>query len=234
MRQYHLFKYSLAVVVAFVIGIIVRVPLQKREPCSFPVSDEINRPYPIWIKGLTASKFDGDKILSQVRAEEFKVNPRRYFVFNIRPFNEATFTNVRLETHYYPDLTEKTKELGLFPPAEHMIPIKVAKVPLKGEGIITRGVVTGFIWEIFKADRLCLVVKAKAAQIDFKEKEIKLINVSIEDESSQKLIMSRSAIWSEKEKSFRIPGKYLAATPKGKAVGKGIKLDLNFVASPLS
>ncbi len=55
----------------------------------------------------------------------------------------------------------------------------------------------------------------------------------MEDVLSGRLIKSSSVIWDDKEKVFKVPGEYIAMTPKGQARGRGIKVDLDFVVSPL-
>ena len=42
------------------------------------------------------------------------------------------------------------------------------------------------------------------------------------------MVSAKSAKWDAKEKVFKIPGEYLAITPKGTAKAKGIKINLDF------
>ena len=231
MKRSFFLKVSLVSVMALSLGIIVWVSIHNKTPSQSSSSEQKHYSTPMRITGLDASTFYGDKLLTRVRADEFKVGPRKSFIFNIRPFNEVVLTNARLEVHLYPDIP---KGVSLFSLGENILSVKDAKTTLNGMGVLTRGVIKGLILEVFKADRLCLVVEAKKVYIDFKRKETKLIDASIKEVLSRKLIMSRSIIWSEKEKIFKIPGAYFTLTPKGRATGNGIKVDLNFALSPLT
>jgi hypothetical protein len=233
MKRHFFLKASLVLVLALSVGVTIWVWIHKKAtPQSFS-SEQKHYRIPMRITGLDGSRVYGGKLFTRVRADEFKVGPRKFFIFNIRPFNEVVLTNAILEVHLYPEMP---KGVGLFSLGENILSAKDAnaKTTLKGMGVLTRGVINGFILEVFKAGRPCLLVKAKKVYIDFKRKEANLIDASIKEILSQKLIKSESIIWSEKEKIFKIPGPYFTLTPRGRANGKGIKVDLDFVVSPLT
>jgi hypothetical protein len=186
------------------------------------------------VKGLSASRVDGNRLLSHLKADEFKVNPRKYFVFNIKPLREATFSNVILETHVYPDMGGMVGEMSLISPNEKVLSAQGAKDTFEGMGIVTRGVIKNLVWKIYSADSLCLIVKARRGYIDCKKKKTNLKNVSLENLLSQRLIVSKSVIWNERDKVFEIPGEYFAVTPKGNVRGRGMKLDMDLVVRPSS
>ncbi len=217
--------------IAFAFGTIIWGLMQKEPPPSS--IEQKSFPYPIKIEGLSYSTYEKDRLIARIRADEFRVNPRRFWIFNIKPFNEATLINARLEVHLYENMPS---EVSLFSFGKELLSLKnkkEGKSALKGMGLITRGVIKGLILKVYKTDRLSMVVKAKDAYIDFKKKKTKLLIASIEDVLSKKLIKASSIIWDNKEKVFKIPGEYMAQTPKGRASGKGIKIDLDFVVSPL-
>ncbi len=224
-------KTSLILVIALSLGFIILWGLSQRKETATPPVEKAS-PYPTWIKGFNASTYEGDRLITKIEADEFKVNPRRFFIFNIKPFNEATLTNVRLEIHLYKGMSSKA---DLFSFSEGVLPLMNGgkKFAVKGMGLITRGVIKGLILKIYRADRLSMVVKAGRGYIDFKKNETKMRGVSIEDVLSGRLIKSGSVIWDNKEMVFNIPGEYIAMTPKGQARGRGIKVDLDFVVSPL-
>jgi len=204
---------------------------QRKETATPPVARKVS-PYPVWIQGFTASTYQGDRLVTKIEADEFKINPRRFFIFNIKPFNEATLTNVRLDIHIYKGMSSKA---DLFSFSEGVLPLMNGdkKFAAKGMGLITRGVIKGLILKIYRADRPSMVVKASSGYIDFKKNETKMKGVSIEDVLSGRLIKSSSVIWDNKEMVFNVPGKYIAMTPEGRARGKKIRVDLDFAVSPL-
>ncbi len=225
-------KTSLILVIALSLGFIILWGLSQRKETATPPVEKKTSPYPTWIKGFNASTYEGDRLITKIEADEFKINPRRFFIFNIKPFNEATLTNVRLEIHLYKGMSSKA---DLFSFSEGVLPLMNGgkKFAVKGMGLITRGVIKGLVLKIYRADRLSMVVKAGKGYIDFKKQETKMKGVSMEDVLSGRLIKSSSVIWDDKEKVFKVPGEYIAMTPKGQARGRGIKVDLDFVVSPL-
>ncbi len=202
---------------------------EKEPPASFP--EEAISSYPLRIKGFSSSTYDDNRLIARIEADEFLVKQRRFFVFNIRPFKEAAFTNARLELHLYKKMPPGA---DIFSSAGDILSLdKKGRSNLKGIGLITRGVVNGFTLEVYREDKPLLVVKAKKAYIDFKKKRTKLSGVRIEDVLSGKIIKSGSVIWKHKENVFDIPGEYIALTPKGTARGKGIKVNFDFDVSLL-
>jgi hypothetical protein len=89
-------------------------------------------------------------------------------------------------------------------------------------------------WKIYRNENLSLIIQAKRAEINFRTKQMRLSDVCIHEQKSHKYIKTHSAIWIDKHKHFKIPGNYVAMTPEGRASGRGIQIDLYFVARPLS
>ncbi len=77
-------------IIAITFGIILWVSNQKKDPLQFSSSKEKPFFYPIWIKGVDSKTYTNNRLLSKIKADELKVNPRKFFIFNIRPFNEVT------------------------------------------------------------------------------------------------------------------------------------------------
>ncbi len=238
MKRLHIVKISLISIILLTVGMTLLLLVQKKTPPDTP-NALIKKDYrePLKIMGLKQRTYNKGKLTSLVEADEFKVRPKKLHflfnmspiinirpIFNIRPFNEAILNNAKYEVYLYPDSSTET---GLLFNEKNML-----SSDLKGMGIITRVLIENFIMDIYKDDILSLVVEADKARIHIRKKEAKLINATIKDMSSQKHITSRLIIWNEKEKVFKIPGPYIAVTPKGKATGTGIKLDLNFNATP--
>ena len=233
-------KISLISIIFLSVSITLLLLVQKKTPPDTPnalIKVKEYSPGSLRITGLKQRTYNEGKLTTMVEADEFKVRPRRQHflfnmspiinirpIFNIRPFNEAILNNAKYEVHLYPQISTET---GLFFNEKNML-----SSDLKGMGIITRVLIEGLIMDIYKDDILSLVVKADKARIHIRKKEAKLINATIKDMSSQKHITSKLIIWNEKEKVFKVPGPYIAVTPKGKATGTGINLDFFFNATP--
>lgn len=224
-------KVSLILIIALSLGVILWDRFHGNES-SPPISPERKTSTPpLRIKGLSHSAYFNDKLIARIEADEFKVNQRRFWVFNIRPFNEVTLTNAKLEVHFY---EEMPSEADMFSFAKDILSLnKKGKSDLKGMGLITRGVIKNLTLEVYKAEKLSMVVRARKAYIDFRRNKTRFEMADIEDVVSKKRIKSKSGIWNNKEKVFVIPGDYVVQTPEGRASGRGIKIDLNFTVTPL-
>ncbi|MDY6839411.1 MAG: hypothetical protein SWH78_15710 [Thermodesulfobacteriota bacterium] len=155
------------------------------------------------ITGFSYVTYDKEKPILKIEADEFKVNPRKYFVFNIRPFNEATVTNARLEVYLNEGASPGFDLLSLGKDIFHMN--EKGKSRVTGMGVITRGIIKGLVLEIYKGDNLSLVVTAKEALVDFKKQEANLLRATIEDKLSNRRTTSRAVLWKAKDKIFAIP-----------------------------
>ena len=189
--------------------------------------------YPMRIEGFTYTTSKDNKLVAKLTADEFKINPRKFFVFNVNPFNEATITNAKMEVYLF---DEKPQEVDLFSFREGLISLKnkeKRKAVLKEIGLVTRGVVKGLKLDVYKNNKLAFVVKAQRAYTDFRKKETKLMNASVEDVSLKKRISSKSVIWDNKEKVFKVPGEYMMLVDGKVTKGKGLEIGLDFATYPL-
>lgn len=235
MKPSFILKSSLAAVLVVAVGAIIWLPVYRDVTFDNPAfSDGVNTSNPIGIQDYITRRFDGDKILATLSADQLKVSPRNYYIFNIKSMNELILTNVKLETHCYPGMSEKGKKTVSLPSNKSILSFSDNLIPLKRTGFITRGVIKELTWIIFNADNPCLTVRARKAYLDLEKNDLELRNVIIENTLSKKLIVSRSASWHEKEKVFKIPGTYLAITPQGASRGNRIKLYLTSALNPSS
>lgn len=225
------FKASVLLFLAGFIGFIIFISGQKTPSREPPLVDEMSRHNPITIKGLSANKFNGKRLLTHLLVDEVKVSPRKYFVFNVRPFNEVIFSNVRFETHFYPDKQGMAGGINSILSEKEIMPTK-GENNLGGLGVITRGIVKGLDWEIFNGDKLFLRVKAKRACVDSKKDRTSLENVTLEQTSPKRTIVSKKVIWIGKGEVFEIPGDYLVLTPEGRVSGKGTQINVDFIVNP--
>ena len=192
--------------------------------------------YPLIITGVDFKSFDDTRFLIRIKADEIKINPRKFLIFNIRKVNELTITNANLEVYLQPDGEDKNKEPYLL--TENNIPESI--YPKKNRasdvrlGMVTRGVVKNIVVKMFNDQEPLLVIKAVSANIDFKNKEVKFKKVQVEHIPSGKLISASTILWDEQKECFKIPGKYFVNAPEGGVWGKKIQFDNNFIFSPLT
>lgn len=167
------------------------------------------------------------------KADEFKINPRAYGVFLIQPIKEATLTNAFIEV-YLSAQDDSMQEVDLFPSSLATSAISAAdteeqkKLLVRRIGFVTRLMVQKVRFSIYKDEKLTITFTADQALTDLKNGKTVLRGFQIEHKASRKIISARTAIWDAKENVFKIPSEYIAVTPKGKAKGYGIKVNLDF------
>ena len=173
-------------------------------------------------------------LVTRLQADTLAIVPRRFLVFNIRSINEVHVANVHLETYLYeeeaPDTEPVTAVTGLLEP----IGIGVGKRRSRDEfGLITRSLVSGIVMKVFRKDSLAVVIRAEHAVIKSEGGKPRFLKASLEDAESTRRILADKIIWDEKDRVFMIPGHYVAHTPRGRASGRGIRIDLDFVVTSL-
>jgi hypothetical protein len=185
---------------------------------------------PLLINGLSYKVYNNGMLVSKMQAEVFKIKPRRFFIFNIKSINEAILTNVKIDVY----INKKTKE-----GKEIKKDIDLLKLFFdsttgrnKGMGLITRAMIKGIDLNIYNSDVLTHNLKAATAYFMLKKNKIVFYNVNLENPPSHKLISAEEIIWDAREKSFKVPDRYTASSPKGKIKGKGLIIDLDFNIKP--
>ena len=78
---------------------------------------------------------------------------------------------------------------------------------------------------MFNVQEPLLIIKAVSANIDFKNKEVKLKEVQVEHIPSGKHISASTILWDEQNECFNIPGKYFVNSPEGGVWGKNIQFN---------
>lgn len=164
---------------------------------SSPFPEDKAYPGPLRITGFSYVTQDKEELEVTMDADELRVNPRRFSIFSIKPFNEVILTNARLAVHLNEGESSKASLLSI---GKDILAIdEKGRSRVKGMGLITRGIIEGLVFEIHKADTLSLVVTAKKAIIDFKKQEATLDTATIEDKLSHRLIRKRRLVWSFKD-----------------------------------
>lgn len=229
-------KYLLGGIVIFVLGFGVWGFSQWKESVhkrSRVVSEQACSKCPFVFKGISCYFVQERRKVYFFKADEFKINPRAYGVFLIQPIKEATLTNAFIEV-YLSAQDDSMQEVDLFPSSLATSAISAAdteeqkKLLVRRIGFVTRLMVQKVRFSIYKDEELTITFTADQALTDLKNGETVLRGFQIEHKASRKIISARTAIWDAKENVFKIPSEYIAVTPKGKAKGYGIKVNLDF------
>lgn len=171
------------------------------------------------MKGLSYSSYDdSSNLIVRFQADEFRVDQRRLWVFNVRPFKEARINNARIEL--FLDKGEGA-DADIFSSAERFLSLNSSGRAGGGRDLISKGVVNGMSFSVTSVDGL-IKVEAEKAYLDLRKKRMKLLKASIDDLVGNRIIKSDMVFWNDMDKSFEVPGEY-AETVNGRvSAGNGL------------
>ena len=181
--------------------------------------------HPLKITGIDYQAWNSGQILVKVRAETLEIRPRKFWAFNIRPFNEAVLTKAAIELNLPED--EKRKEE--FSMSSLLSPYTADLLKgTKSNGIVTRGVVKELNITIRKKNKKIFDLKAERADFDFKKNQTRLKTASLEDSATNGRLTTSLIVWDGQADSFVIPGEYFFRKGHSGEIGKGRGLTLGF------
>lgn len=149
-------------------------------------------------------------------AGDIRIEPRKFMIFNIRPFNEAVLEDVRVEFFRYPD-----EEKNAGPTADAGLNGALKSLNAGNIGLVTRGVVEELEVRFHDREELVHWLRADKVRIDLRKRELRMAGVRICDQKENREILARKAVWRESEGLIHIPGTFLIETPRGRQKGKG-------------
>jgi len=232
----HETRLSLGLVAVWAIVLACVIPAVRNEygETDTDVLHNANQSGPQLI-GFRYQEYDARGLVASVNADRLTILPHRFLFFNLKSINEAHVENAHIEIH----LHDKTsKDIELVPPVYDMFTQgKKATAdhnPRREFGVITRSDVRGISIKIFKADALLITLRAESAYLDKRRHNPRFLHATLDDARSDRRISSKEIIWDAKDKAFMIPGDYLAQTDSGYATGRGARIDLDYVVTPLS
>jgi hypothetical protein len=185
---------------------------------------------PFKMEGFSYRSYNGDRLVASIEADEFKIDRRKFWIFNIQPFKEATFKRANLKL-YQGNSVAGSDEEGLMMFGKDFLKLDGME---QRRGLVSRGIINGLTLEIFDADQPSILVSARKAYIDPKKKMVRMQGVRMKDISSGSEITSRFINWNHQERKFRIPGEYVARSGGKVKEGKMVKVGLDFDISPLN
>ena len=208
------------------------------------------------LPGMTDIAFNlfgqGGNVRARVLADGYTIGPARFGIFSVTPVKEALLTNARVEVYLdsrQGDEGERsfTEALGLlddlFIPSEPQSSRGGGGVESAGRG--TRSGTSGsgqrrsrplprlehLLVDVYRDQVLELRIRARDGYVDRGKGTVRLAKASIEHMQKQRRIASDAIFWDQRESRFKIPGRYVADTPQGRARGRGIAVNLDFEVS---
>ena len=207
-----------------------RSPKQRMVPVRAPAS--VFSSTITTIKGLSLTTQNDDRLLFKVDAEELTIQPKSFFVFNVKYFDEIFIKNGVIELYLRQEESKNTDLLSFFD--TDIIPDPSKRQTLKDIALRLGMRIQSFTLHIYKDNALAFTVQAEETIVTFLgQKAIRMKNCILEDVLTHRSIMSKLIIWDAQQKTFKVPDDYLAVTPHGKATGRRIKVDINFIVTAL-
>ena len=210
----------------------VSILLQFDSPAKSEISFTESRHFinPLTVRGLNLHIFQGDHVI-RIKADDFKVSPREFYIFNVKQLNEIELNNVTVEFNidenkpadknltYIRQIFSSPVDGGLSS-TETLIAESI------NTGLITRGVYNNVVLKIYSNHSVLLAIKAEKADTEFKENKINFHNAIIEDIRTNEIVRSRLAILKKNTDHFYIPDQYVKLSPSGVIRGKGLQIRL--------
>ncbi len=208
-------------------------------PVSHPVEKQKNTGS-MGISGFGFSTYDGASLITRVQADLFRIVPRKFGIFRMKSVNEAMLVKARFEI-YLGNATQsqsvgvagekqgQTDDPGVFSAFGDQVNSSAKALPgMQEVGNVTRLVMDGMELAFCREQSPYLEARARSGGMDFKKEKITMRDAVLEHFPSGKKIFSETIIWDDDARVFKIPGRYEAHTPKGRAKGRGITVDLDF------
>jgi hypothetical protein len=231
MYRYRFLKVILLFIIFASLGFLLLISLETSDQSIVSTLNKKKNLNATSIQGMKFQSSTDGRIITRGVAKELKVNPRKFFIFNIKQFNELTLDGVTIE--FYKNEGESSGvDLGdLIDRFSSGSSGKSSssKTPIFGAtntGLITRGVINKLILKIYDKNKLSLMIKAPAAYLNFKKNKIIFLNALVEDIDSKEIINSRKIVFKRGENVLRVPGQYVLLSPTGSKKGSGLKINL--------
>jgi hypothetical protein len=215
---------------------LTRLEISDKSIESIPNKKEYLNP--ISVQGLTVTRFKGNQILTKVTAKELKINPRKFNIFNIKPFNELTLNKVTIEFYKSKDepsgidlgdliykFSSRSNGKSSSSKGNKFEAIKTGFGAIK-PGLITRGVINKLVLKIYNKNNLSMIIKAPTAYVNFKRNKVIFQNATVEDIASREIIKSRKVVLKCEENALYVPGQYVLLSPTGFREGRDLKINL--------
>jgi hypothetical protein len=232
----HETRLSLGLVAVWAIVLACVIPAVRNEygETGPAVSHTANQPGP-QLTGFRYQQFDARGLMASVNADRLSILPHRFLFFNLKSINEAHLENATIEIHMRDKIPQ---DMDLVPPVTDVFTQgkrgSASNSPRREFGVITRTFVQGISVKIFSANALLMTLRAESARLDKRRHKPRFLHATLYDARSDRRISSKEIIWDAKNKAFLIPGDYLAQTDSGHATGRGARIDLDYVVTPLS
>jgi hypothetical protein len=220
------------------LGLLAILGFQNRPPDqAFPkaVQRISSRNSLLYFKGFSMTQHTGDQVV-KIQADEFKVAPKKFKMFNFRPFNEMVLKNPRITTYRRKGESEAAESGSasdlqgfsfpkIAPPTNSFNPNSIKMV----SGVR----LDGLQWLIMKDEKESVKCQAKQAYLNLKKSEIELEDLELENLENGRRIAAKKGWLDLKANLVKIPKSSVTLAYAISISSHTIQLDMNLNQIPL-
>ena len=183
---------------------------------------------PIIIEGFSHAIYHEGNLVSKIEADQFRISPRKFFIFRVKSVNEALIKKLRISLYLDP-LKKRGPELL---PFLEILPTKKDGIKLKGMGYVTRGVIQGLDIKIYQNKILSYHLSDGKAILDLKKKTLKINTARLKNFMTDEVFTSKTMLWHNEKNRLDIPGKYTLHSKSTQKTGQQINIPLYLPIHP--
>lgn len=181
------------------------------------------------------TQYAGERVV-RIEADELKVIPKKFKVFNFKPFNEMVLKSPRITTYRRSGGSETSKlnsagdERGFFFPR---VELPTNNFNPNGVKMISGVHLDGLSWLIMEDEKEFVRCRARQAYLNITKSELELDDLELENVGLGRRIAAKKGCLDLKSKLVKISASAVTHTQAVSVKGNSIQLDLNLNQAPL-
>ncbi len=186
-------------------------------------------------KGYSMTQYAGDRVI-RIEADEFKVIPKKFNMFNFKPFNEMVLKNSRITTYRREAESETAKSAF----ADDLQGFSFPKVEMPTNNFNPNGIkmisgvqLDGLTWLIMKDEKEFVKCRARQAYLNVKKSELELEDLELENVELGRRIAAKKGSLDLKSKLVKVSASAVTHAHAVSISGNSVQLDLNLNQMPL-
>lgn len=189
----------------------------------------------LYIKGYSMTQYAGERVI-RIDADEFKVIPKKFKVFNFKPFNEMVLKNARITTCRRPGGSGAGKsgsaggERGFSLPR---VELPTNNFNPNGIKMISGVRLDGLSWIVMDDEKEFVRCQARQAYLNLTKSELELEGLELENVELGRRIAAKKGSLDLKSKLVRIPASAVTHAQAISISGNSVQLDMNLNQIPL-
>lgn len=189
----------------------------------------------LYIKGYSMTQYAGERVV-RIEADEFKVIPKKFKVFNFKPFNEMVLKNARITTYQRPGGSGAAKSGSASGERGFSFPrVELPKNNFNPNGIkmISGARLEGLNWLIMQDEMEFVRCRARQAYLNVMKSEMELEDLELENVELGRRIAAKKGSLDLKSQLVKISASAVTHAQAVQISGGSFQLDMNLNHAPL-